>query len=56
MIVVTTEMSPGPRHDVIGSNDGNGPSQPNENMRNVLDVTQALKIVASHLVEALVNM
>jgi hypothetical protein len=53
MIVVTIEMSP--RHDVIGSNDGRGPSQPDERTRNVLDTTQALEAVASCLVEALVN-
>jgi hypothetical protein len=53
MIVVTVEMSP--RHDVIGSNDGRRPSQPDEKTRNVLDATQALEAVASHLVEALVN-
>jgi hypothetical protein len=53
MIVVTTEMSP--RHDVIGSSDGRRPSQPDERKRNILDVTQALEAVASHLVEALVN-
>jgi hypothetical protein len=55
MIVVTVEMSPRPRHDVIGSNNGMGPSQPNERTRNVLDATQALEAVASHLVEALVT-
>jgi hypothetical protein len=56
MIVVTAEMSP--RHNISGSNDGKRPSQSNEKMRNVLDVldtTQALEAVASHLVEALVN-
>ena len=53
MIIVTAEMSP--RHDVIGSNDGKGPSQPDEKMRNVLDATQALEVGASRLVEALVN-
>jgi hypothetical protein len=53
MIVVTVEMSP--RHDVIGSNDGRRPSQPNEWTRNVLDATQALEAVASHLVEVFVN-
>ena len=53
MIIMTAEMSP--RHDVIGSNDGRGPSQPNERTKNVLDATQALKAVASHFVEALVN-
>jgi hypothetical protein len=53
MIVVTAEMSP--RHNVIGSNDGRGPSQPNEKTRNILDTTQALEAVASRLVEALVN-
>jgi hypothetical protein len=53
MIVVTAEMSP--RHDVIGSNDGRRPSQPNERTRNVLDATQALEAMASLLVEALVN-
>jgi hypothetical protein len=55
MIVVTVEMSPRPRHDVIGSNNGKGPSQPNERTMNVLDATQALEAVASRLVEALVN-
>jgi hypothetical protein len=53
MIVVTAEMSP--RHDVIGSNDGRRPSQPDEKTRNVLDTTQALEAVASCHVEALVN-
>ena len=53
MIVVTTEMSP--RHDVIGSSDGRRPSHPDERTRNVLDATQALEAMASHLVEALVN-
>ena len=53
MIVVTAKMSP--RHDVIGSSDGRGPSQPNERTKNILDATQALEAVASHLVEALVN-
>ena len=55
MIVVTAEMSQRPRHDVIGSNDGRGPSQLDIKMRNVLDATQALEVVASHLVKALVN-
>jgi hypothetical protein len=55
MIVVTAKMSPQPRYDVIGSNDGRGPSQPDGKTRNVLDATQALEVVASHLVEALVN-
>jgi hypothetical protein len=55
MIVVTAEMSPRLRHDVIGSNDSRGPSQPDERTRNVLDATQALEAVASCLVEALVN-
>jgi hypothetical protein len=55
MIVVIAKMSPRPRHDVIGSNDGRGPSQPDERMKNILDATQALEIVASRLVEALVN-
>jgi hypothetical protein len=53
MIIVTTEMSPRP--DVIGSNDGRRPSQPDEKMRNILDATQVLEAVASRLVEALVN-
>jgi hypothetical protein len=53
MIIVIVEMSP--RHDVIGSNDGRRPSQPDEKTRNVLDATQAMKAVASCLVEALVN-
>jgi hypothetical protein len=56
MIIVTAEMSPRPRHDVIGSNDGRRPSQPNERTRNVLDAIQALEAVASNLVEALVNL
>jgi hypothetical protein len=30
MIVVIAEMSPRPRRDVIGSNDGRRPSQPDE--------------------------
>jgi hypothetical protein len=55
MIVVTIEMSPRPRHDVIGSNDGRRSSQPDERTRNILDTTQALEAMASHLVEALVN-
>ena len=55
MIVVTIEMSPQPQHNVIGSSDGRGSSQPDERMRNVLDATQALEAVASRLVEALVN-
>jgi hypothetical protein len=53
MIVVTAKMSP--RHDVIGSSDGRRPSQPDKKTRNVLDATQALEVVASHLVEALVD-
>jgi hypothetical protein len=53
MIVVTAEMSP--RHNVIGSNNGRRPSQPDEKTRNVLDATHALEAVASRLVEALVN-
>jgi hypothetical protein len=53
MIIVTTEMSP--QHDVIWSNDGRGPSQLDEKTRNVLDATQALEAMVSHLVEALVN-
>jgi hypothetical protein len=52
-IVVTVETSP--QHDIIGSSDGRRPSQPDERTRNVLDTTQALEAVASHLVEALVN-
>ena len=55
MIVVTAEMSPRPQHDVIGSNDGRRPSQPDERTRNIVDATQALEVVASRLVEALVN-
>ena len=55
MIIVIAKMSPQPRHDVIESNDGRRPSQPDEKMRNVLDTTQALEAVASRLVEALVN-
>jgi hypothetical protein len=53
MIVMIAEMSP--RYDVIRSNDGRGPYKPDEKIRNVLDATQALEVVASHLVEALVN-
>jgi hypothetical protein len=55
MIVVATEMSPRPRHNVIGSNNGRRPSQPGEKMRNILDTTQALEAMASRLVKALVN-
>ena len=55
MNIVTAEMSPRPRHDVIGSSDGRRPSQPGERTRNVLDTTQALEALASCLVEALVN-
>jgi hypothetical protein len=44
-----------PRHDVIGSNDGRRPSQPDEKTRNVMDATQALEAVTNHLVEALIN-
>ena len=55
MIVVTTKMSPRSKHNIIGSNDGRGPSQPDERTRNVLDATQALEAVASRLVEVLVN-
>jgi hypothetical protein len=36
--------------DIIGSNDGRRPSQPDERTRNVLDATQALEAVASRLV------
>jgi hypothetical protein len=53
MIVVTAKMSP--RHDVIGSNDGRRPSQPDERTRNVLDATQALGVVASHLLKGVVD-
>jgi hypothetical protein len=53
MIIVIGNMSP--RHDVIKSSDGRGPSQPDEKTRNVLDATQALEAMASHFVEALVN-
>jgi hypothetical protein len=53
MIVVIAEMSP--QHDVIGSSDARRPSQLDERTRNVLDTTQALEVVASHLMEALVN-
>jgi hypothetical protein len=53
MIVVTAEMSP--QHDIIGSNNGRRPSQPDEKTRNILDATQALEAVASRFVEALVN-
>jgi hypothetical protein len=42
MIIVTAEMSP--RHDVIGSNNGKRPSQPDKKMRNILDATQALEL------------
>jgi hypothetical protein len=55
MIVVIIEMSARSRHDVIGNNNGKGPSQPNGKTRNVLDATKALETVASRLVEALVN-
>jgi hypothetical protein len=55
MIVITVEMSPRPRHDIIRSNEGRGPSQPDVKVRNVLDTTQALEVVASHLVEVLVR-
>ena len=55
MIVVTAEMSPRPRRNIIGNNDGRRPSQPDERTRNVLDATQALEAVASRLMEALVN-
>ena len=44
-----------PRHDVIGSNVGRGPSQLDERTRNVLVDTQALEAMASRLVEPLVN-
>ena len=53
MIVVTAEISP--QHDVIGSNNGRRPSKPDERMRNVLDATQAMEAVASHLVKAIGN-
>jgi hypothetical protein len=53
MIVVTVEMSAGP--DVIGSNDGRRPSQPDERTRSILYTTQVLEAAASHLVEAMVN-
>ena len=53
MIVVTAKMSP--RHNIIVINNGKGPSQPNEKTTNILDTTQALEIVASLLVETLVN-
>jgi hypothetical protein len=55
MIIVTVEMSPRPRHDVIRSNGGMRPSHSNERTTNILDATQALEAVASRLVEALVN-
>ena len=55
MIIVIAETLPQSRRDVIGSNDGRRPSQPDEKVRNVLDATQALKVVASRLMEALVN-
>jgi hypothetical protein len=53
MIVVIAEMLP--QHDIIGSNNGKRPSQPDEKTRNILDATQALEAVVSRLVEALVN-
>ena len=53
MIVVTAKMSP--LHGIIGNSDGRGPSQPDKRTRNVLDATQALEAMASHLVEELVN-
>jgi hypothetical protein len=53
MIVVIAEMSPW--HDIIGTNDGRRPSQPIEKTRNILDTTQALEAVKSHLMEPLVN-
>ena len=55
MIIVTAEMSPRSRHDVIGSKDGRGPSQPDEKTRNIMDATQALEAVASRFVEELAN-
>jgi hypothetical protein len=55
MIVVTAKMSSRPRHDVIRSIDGRRPSKPDERTRNVLDATQTLEVMTSHLVEALVN-
>ena len=55
MIIVTIEIPPWPTHDVIGSNDNRGPSQPDERTKNVLDATQAFETMVSHLVEALVN-
>jgi hypothetical protein len=56
IIVVTAEMSPRPRHDVCtGSTDGRRPSRHDEKMINVLEATQALEVVASCLVETLVN-
>ena len=55
MIIVTAEMSPRSRHNIIGINDGSRPSQPDERTRNVLDATQALEAMASRLVEVLVN-
>ena len=55
MIAVTAEMSPRPRHDIIGSNNGRRPSQLDEKTRNVLKAIQALEAVVSCLVEALVN-
>ena len=53
MVVVTAKMSP--QHDVIMSNDGRGPSQPDERTRNIINATQALEALASRLMEALVN-
>ena len=44
-----------PRHDIIESNDGRRPSQPDERTRNVLYATQALEAVVSCLMKALVN-
>jgi hypothetical protein len=55
MIIVTVEMSPQSRYNVIRNNDGRRPSQPDEKTINILDATQALETVASHLVKALVN-
>jgi hypothetical protein len=55
MIVVTIEMSPRPQHDVIRSDDGRRPSQPDEKTKNILDTTQALEATTSRLMEALVN-
>ena len=55
MIIVTAKMLARPRHDVTRSTGSRGSSQPDEKTRNIRDAIQALKAVASRLVEALVN-